>query len=163
MAAQGKGLKVLKECSPPAADFDSTLRERGVAPLLRFDVTTLQINVGKLCNQSCHHCHVEAGPKRKEIMPSEVADRILNLLMRSPTVHVVDMTGGAPELNQNFSRLVLLSCALGRRVIARCNLTIFFESGQSDLPEFLAANRVEIIASLPCYTAKNVDNQRGCI
>jgi radical SAM/Cys-rich protein len=161
MASQCKTLNVLNDCALPAADFDDSLREHGFAALRRFDVTTLQINVGKLCNQACHHCHVEAGPKRTEIMSAEVADRILNLLISSPTIQVVDITGGAPELNPNFSRAVLLSRALGRHVIDRCNLTVFFEPGQQDLPEFLAANRVEITASLPCYTAENVDQQRG--
>jgi radical SAM/Cys-rich protein len=124
-------------------------------------VTTLQINVGKVCNQACHHCHVEAGPKRTEIMSPEIADRIVNLLVTSPSIQIVDITGGAPELNPNFSRLVLLSRALGHHVIDRCNLTVFFEPGQDDLPEFLAGNKVEITASLPCYTAENVDKQRG--
>lgn len=161
MATQSKTFNILNDYALPAPDFESGLRERGFAPLHRYEVTTLQVNVGKLCNQACHHCHVEAGPKRTETMSAEVADRILNLLMASPTIEVVDITGGAPELNPNFSRLVLLSRALGRHVIDRCNLTVFFEPGQQDLPEFLAANRVEITASLPCYTAENVDKQRG--
>ena len=93
-------------------------------------MTTLQINVGKLCNQACHHCHVEAGPKRTEIMRPEIADRIVNLLVASPSIQIVDITGGAPELNPNFARLVLLSRALGHHVIDRCNLTVFFEPGQ---------------------------------
>lgn len=161
MATQYKTLNVLHEPAVPAADFDSALREHGFAGLQRFAVSTLQINVGKLCNQACHHCHVEAGPKRTEIMPAEVVDRILHLLAASPTIEIVDITGGAPELNPDFSRLVLASRALGRYVIDRCNLTVFFEPGQQDLPEFLATNQVEITASLPCYTATNVDQQRG--
>ncbi len=161
MATQSKTLNVLNESALPAADFNSALREHGFAALQRLDVTTLQINVGKLCNQACHHCHVEAGPKRTEIMPAQVADRVLNLLMASPTIEVVDITGGAPELNPNFSRLVLISRSLGRHVIDRCNLTVLFEPGQQDLPDFLADNRVEVTASLPCYTAENVDKQRG--
>lgn len=161
MATQSKTLNVLNESALPAADFNSALREHGFAALQRLDVTTLQINVGKLCNQACHHCHVEAGPKRTEIMPAQVADRVLNLLMASPTIEVVDITGGAPELNPNFSWLVLISRSLGRHVIDRCNLTVLFEPGQQDLPDFLADNRVEVTASLPCYTAENVDKQRG--
>lgn len=142
-------------------DFDAALFAHGCGPLMRDEVTTLQINVGKRCNQACHHCHVEAGPKRKEIMPAEVADRVLELLGNSPAVQVVDITGGAPELNANFRRLVLESCIMGRHVIDRCNLTVLFEPGMEDLSEFLAENEVEIIASLPCYTAANVDQQRG--
>jgi radical SAM/Cys-rich protein len=94
-------------------------------------------------------------------MPSAVGDRILNLLGATPSVQVVDITGGAPELNANFKPLVLQARALRRHVIDRCNLTVFFEPGHDDLPEFLAANRVEVTASLPCYTAENVDRQRG--
>jgi radical SAM/Cys-rich protein len=152
---------VLNDCGPVAANFDSVLSQHGHAGFRRFDVTTLQINVGKLCNQACHHCHVDAGPKRAEIMNSAVADRILDLLAASPSIQIVDITGGAPELNPNFRRLVGVSRALGRRVIDRCNLTILFEPGQQDLPEFLRQNKVEITASLPCYTAENVDKQRG--
>ncbi len=156
MAADGKDLNLVHSCS-----FSSTLREHGVVGLFRSQVTTLQVNVGKLCNQACHHCHVEAGPKRTEIMPAVVAERTLNLLRNSPSVETVDITGGAPELNPNFKRLVAGARAAGRQVMDRCNLTVLFEPGQDDLPEFLATNRVEITASLPCYTAENVDKQRG--
>jgi radical SAM/Cys-rich protein len=161
MATETKALNILNDCVLAAPSFDSTLRDYGFAILRRAEVTTLQINVGKVCNQACHHCHVEAGPKRTEIMSPEIADRIVNLLVTSPSIQIVDITGGAPELNPNFSRLVLLSRALGHHVIDRCNLTVFFEPGQDDLPEFLAGNKVEITASLPCYTAENVDKQRG--
>jgi len=161
MAVQSKTLNVLNNCALAADDFDSVLRDHGFADLRRFEVTTLQINVGKLCNQACHHCHVEAGPKRTEIMPAEVAERILDLLAASSSIQTVGITGGAPELNSNFKRLVLVARALGRHVIDRCNLTVFFEPGCEDVPEFLAPNRVEITASLPCYTAENVDKQRG--
>jgi len=161
MATQCKTLNILNDCALPASRFDATLREHGFAGLRRFEVTTLQINVGKLCNQACHHCHVEAGPKRTEIMRVEVADRVLNLLTASPSIQVVDITGGAPELNANFKRLVMQSRDLGRQVIDRCNLAVFFEPGYENLVEFLAANRVEVTASLPCYTAENVDKQRG--
>lgn len=161
MATQTKALHILNNHELLTPDFDSTLRDQGLGILRRSEVTTLQINVGKLCNQACHHCHVEAGPKRTEIMSPEIADRIVNLLVTSPSIQIVDITGGAPELNPNFARLVLLSRALGRHVIDRCNLTVFFEPGQDDLPEFLAGNKVEVTASLPCYTAENVDKQRG--
>jgi radical SAM/Cys-rich protein len=145
----------------PAADFQGTLRQHGVDELKRREVTTLQINVGKLCNQACHHCHVEAGPKRTEIMPTKVAERIMALLAATPSIHTVDITGGAPELNANFRSLVGESRRMGKQVIDRCNLTVLFEPGEETLAEFLAANQVEITASLPCYTETNVDQQRG--
>jgi radical SAM/Cys-rich protein len=160
MATEAKLPPILK--GPIATeDFQATLRQHGYGDLRRQETTTLQINVGKLCNQACHHCHVEASPIRKEIMGPAVADRLLGLLAVSPKVRALDITGGAPELNPNFRRLVLQSRKMGREVIDRCNLTVFFEPGQEDLPEFLAENRVKITASLPCYTAKNVDEQRG--
>jgi len=144
-----------------ADGFLLALRENGVQGLLRAETTTLQINVGKLCNQACHHCHVDAGPKRTEIMPADVARRTMELLAASPSITTVDITGGAPELNANFRWLVEESQRLGRHVIDRCNLTVLLEDSQHDLAEFLAARHVEIIASLPCYTAENVDKQRG--
>lgn len=149
--------------SLPAADasFAESLRSHGLAPLLRAEITTLQVNVGRLCNLACHHCHVEAGPKRTEILSGEVADRLLELLAASPTVAVLDLTGGAPEMNPHFRRLATGARALGRRVIDRCNLTILGEPGREDLAEFLASERIEIVASLPCYTEDNVDRQRG--
>ena len=145
----------------PVADFDSTLARHGVGPLLRARVTTLQINVGKRCNQACHHCHVEAGPTRTEIMGEAVAARVLELLAASADVAIVDLTGGAPELNPHFRRLVRRARELGRHVIDRCNLTVLFEPGMDDLAEFLAAHGVEVVASLPCYSAENVEKQRG--
>jgi radical SAM/Cys-rich protein len=145
----------------PTADFQDTLRQHGLGELRRREVTTLQINVGKLCNQACHHCHVEAGPKRTEIMPAHVAERIIKLLAATPSIHTVDITGGAPELNANFRWLVRESRRMGKHIIDRCNLTVLFEPGQESLADFLAANQVEITASLPCYTESNVDQQRG--
>jgi radical SAM/Cys-rich protein len=142
-------------------DFQAAVAADQRGPLVREETRTLQINVGKLCNQACHHCHVDAGPKRTEIMQREVAERIVALLAASPTIDTVDVTGGAPELNPNFRWLVIESCRLGRRVIDRCNLTVLFQPGLEDLPEFLAAHQVEVTASLPCYTAENVDKQRG--
>jgi radical SAM/Cys-rich protein len=141
--------------------FDQALQEHGAGPLVRGRVRTLQVNVGKLCNMACHHCHVEAGPKRIEIMTRQVAERVIDLLARNPGVEVVDFTGGAPELNPHFRWLVEQTRRLGRRVIDRCNLTVLFEPGLSDLPGFLAAHEVEIVASLPCYRAENVEKQRG--
>lgn len=141
--------------------FASTLDAHGVRALKRDAVDTLQINVGKLCNQACHHCHVEAGPKRTESMTRETAERVLTLLSRTPGVHTVDITGGAPELNPHFRRLAEESRRLGKKVIDRCNLTVLLEPGFESMPEFLAAQQVEIAASLPCYTPATVDKQRG--
>lgn len=161
MALQKTVLPILhgnRNCAP---DFDQALKDSGCEVLARDEVKTLQINVGKFCNQACHHCHVEAGPKRTEIMPSEVAQRVLSLLAASPSITSVDITGGAPELNPNFDWIVSEARKLGRHIIDRCNLTVLFEPGKEHLAEFLADNEVEIIASLPCYTAANVDQQRG--
>ena len=141
--------------------FDGVLAQRGCGQLVRGKVSTLQINVGKLCNQACHHCHVDAGPKRTEVMGAAVAERVLDLLAAGSTIETVDITGGAPELNPHFRRLVTRSRELGREVIDRCNLTVLLEPGMEHLGEFMAENRVRIIASLPCYTAGNVDAQRG--
>ena len=129
--------------------------------LPRQALETLQINLGLFCNQACLHCHVEAGPNRGEQMNEATAIRIIELLKRSPGISSVDLTGGAPELNPNFRKLVLESKALGKKVMDRCNLTVFWEAGQEDMPEFLKEQHVKIIASLPCYSKENVDQQRG--
>ena len=129
-------------------------------PLSRRRVETLQVNVGYVCNQSCLHCHVNAGPTRTETMSREVADQVLDYLGACGAT-TLDITGGAPELNPHFRRLVEGARALGARVIDRCNLTVLFQPGQEDLAQFLARNRVDIVASLPCYTAELVDKQRG--
>ena len=121
---------------------------------------TLQVNLGYKCNQSCVHCHVNAGPTRTEQMDLETASIVLRYLDASG-VGTLDITGGAPELNPHFRELVEGARALGVHVIDRCNLTILEEPGEEGLAEFLAANRVEIIASLPCYTEELVDRQRG--
>ncbi|MEZ4363068.1 MAG: arsenosugar biosynthesis radical SAM protein ArsS [Kofleriaceae bacterium] len=151
----------LADLARAAPDFSATLAEHGLEPLRRGEVTTLQVNVGKRCNQACHHCHVEAGPARVEQMSSQVADQVIEVLARNPSIQTLDLTGGAPELNPNFRRLVLAARRLGRRVIDRCNLTILLEPEQKGLAEFLAVNRVEVVASLPCYSEDNVDRQRG--
>ena len=147
--------------TPEDPDFANHLAAAGFAPLRRGRVTTLQVNVGKRCNLACHHCHVESGPKRTEAMDRRGAERVLWLLRHNPRVELLDLTGGAPELNEHFRMLVAGARALGRRVLDRCNLTIFFEPGQADTPEFLAVQRVEIVASLPCYSRENVERQRG--
>ena len=143
------------------ADFARTLAEHGAAPLRRSAATTLQVNVGLRCDLACHHCHVDAGPKRTEAMAPETADRVLELLARSPELATLDLTGGAPELHAVFRPLVRGARALGRSAIDRCNLTVLALPGQEDTAEFLAEHAVRIVASLPCYTAGNVDRQRG--
>ncbi|HEY8000163.1 MAG TPA: arsenosugar biosynthesis radical SAM (seleno)protein ArsS [Pseudolabrys sp.] len=121
---------------------------------------TLQVNVGYRCNQSCFHCHVNAGPNRTEEMSAAVADVVLDFLARRQ-IATLDITGGAPELNANFRRLVTVARGLGIKVMDRCNLTILEQRGQEDLGEFLSENRVEVIASMPCYLQDNVERQRG--
>lgn len=140
--------------------FSQALAQRQLS-LPRVQIDTLQVNVGKLCNQACHHCHVEAGPKRMERMQEKTADRILELLERTPRIRVVDITGGAPELNPYFKKIALFAKGRGLEVIDRCNLTIFYEPGQEELPYFLSHNDITVVASLPCYSPKNVDQQRG--
>ena len=129
-------------------------------PLRRARLDTLQVNLGYRCNQSCLHCHVNAGPNRTEMMDGETVDLVLEVL-RARKLKTLDLTGGAPELNAHFRRLVRSARALGMAVIDRCNLTILSEPGQEDLAQFLARERVEVVASLPCYSAANVDRQRG--
>lgn len=129
-------------------------------PIDRRRVQTLQVNLGYRCNQSCVHCHVDAGPKRTETMSPETADAVIAFMDRQP-LQTLDITGGAPELNGQFRRLVLEGRNRGLEVIDRCNLTILSEAGQEDLGHFLAEHRVRIIASLPCYLQENVDAQRG--
>ncbi|MDP2810601.1 MAG: arsenosugar biosynthesis radical SAM protein ArsS [Rhodocyclaceae bacterium] len=128
--------------------------------LRRGRLETLQANLGYRCNQSCFHCHVAAGPKRTEEMNWETMELLL-LFARRKGIATLDLTGGAPELNPHFRRLVLAARGQGLRVIDRCNLTILNEPGHEDLADFLAANDVEIVASLPCYLEENVDRQRG--
>ena len=122
----------------------------------------LQVNVGKICNLTCIHCHVNAGPKRKEIMTGETIDRVIAWLDRTD-IPIVDLTGGAPEMIPDFRYFIerVRALSVWRKIIDRCNLTILLESGYEDLAEFLAEKKVEIIASMPCYTPDNVNAQRG--
>ncbi len=128
--------------------------------LRRGKLDTLQINVGYRCNQSCFHCHVNAGPNRTEEMAGDVADTVLEFIARRG-IATLDITGGAPELNAHFRRLVTRARMLGVKVMDRCNLTILEQPGQEDLAEFLAAHEVEVVASMPCYLQDNVERQRG--
>jgi radical SAM/Cys-rich protein len=129
-------------------------------PIRRGRLDTLQLNVGYRCNQSCVHCHVDASPHRTEEMAAEVADLALTFLERQKLA-TLDITGGAPELNPQFRRLVTRARALGAHVMDRCNLTILEEPGHEDLAVFLARAQVEVVASMPCYLEDNVDRQRG--
>ena len=136
------------------------LLETDFPPLRRNAVDTVQVNVGYVCNQSCLHCHVNAGPTRTEAMTAETAAQVLAYVEASGA-STLDITGGAPELNASFRDLVRGARRLGVTVIDRCNLTVLFEPGQEDLAQFLAAQEVAIVASLPCYTEELVDRQRG--
>jgi radical SAM/Cys-rich protein len=147
--------------SASGSSFSDQLRAHGHAGIVRGPVTTLQVNVGLRCNLACHHCHVESGPNRSEKLSMTDCERILELLKASPQVDTLDLTGGAPELHEAFRFLVAGARDLGRRVIDRCNLTVFYEPGQADTPSFLAQHQVEVIASLPCYSLENVERQRG--
>ena len=126
----------------------------------RRKLETLQVNVGYKCNQTCVHCHVNAGPTRTEAMDRETVSEVIAFIKASG-VKTVDITGGAPELNPHFRSLVLAARNLGAHVVDRCNLTVLEQPGQEDTAQFLAANRAEIVASLPCYLEENVDAQRG--
>ena len=137
------------------------LTETDFPPLKRRSIETLQLNLGYRCNQSCRHCHVNAGPSRREEMTAETLDAVIAFLDAGPEVSAIDLTGGAPELNPQFRRIVIAARARGLRVIDRCNLTILEEPGFEDMADFLAGHGVEIVASLPCYLEENVDQQRG--
>ena len=154
-------LKPEKKTAKDLRSFDATLAEQGQVALRALRVDTLQVNVGKLCNQTCTHCHVDAGPTRTEIMTRETMEAVLDVVRRYPELRTVDVTGGAPEMNPHFEYLVDQCRALGRHVMDRCNLTVFFVRGKEHLPQFLADHQVEVIASLPCYLKENVDQQRG--
>jgi radical SAM/Cys-rich protein len=145
---------------PLARTFADAASSAGFRPLTPNSIRIFQINVGKLCNQTCRHCHVDAGPDRRETMTRETMELCLEALAATD-IPIVDITGGAPELNAHFRWLVEAATALERHVIDRCNLTVLTTPGQSDLAAFLAARGVEVVASLPHYRALNTDRQRG--
>jgi radical SAM/Cys-rich protein len=155
-AAQRRRLAEL----PLARTFESALDGTGLLPLVATGIDVLQINVGKKCNQTCRHCHVDAGPDRTEMMPPDVVDACLRVLAES-AIPTLDITGGAPELHPAFRRIVAAGAALGRRVIDRCNLTITRLPNYRWIPCFLAEHRVEITASLPYFQGHQTDAQRG--
>lgn len=144
----------------PLRSFGEAAESAGHAPLKAAGVSILQINVGKRCNQTCAHCHVDAGPDRKEVMPRDVMEACLDFLAGTD-IPTLDITGGAPEMHTHFREIVERATALGRHVIDRCNLTITRLPNYAYLPEFLAEHKVEIIASLPSYASKQTDTQRG--
>jgi len=159
LASPTEQLRVLDQTTGASA-FDARLAQAGLFPLHATGIAVFQINVGKLCNQTCRHCHVDAGPDRKESMSRETAALCIQALAKTD-IPAVDITGGAPELNQNFRWLVEQSRALGRHVMDRCNLSVLLLPSQSDLAEFLVQHQVEIVASLPYYRAAQTDAQRG--
>ena len=154
-------IAVLEQNPDVFTPFKTQLQTIGLSPLQPTSLEIFQINLGKMCNQVCTHCHVDAGPDRKEIMTKETMEVILKVLKVNTNFKIVDMTGGAPEMNPQFRWLVEQATSLGRKVIDRCNLTILSAGGFTYLPEFLADHRVTIIASLPCYLEENCDAQRG--
>lgn len=141
-------------------DFNETLRQHNIFPLTRAALSELQVNLGYLCNQACEHCHVEAGPKRTEMMTAETMDKIRVWAAQNDIRHA-DLTGGAPELIPGFRRFVDSLLELDIAVTSRCNLTVLFEPGQEDLAQWYAERKVRLVCSLPCYTAENVEAQRG--
>jgi radical SAM/Cys-rich protein len=140
--------------------FEEALGASGLSPLTATGLQVFQMNLGKLCNQTCKHCHVDAGPDRREIMTRETMELCLRALAGTD-IPRVDLTGGAPEMNPGFRWLVERVRDLGRHVMDRCNLTILMAGGFRDLPEFLARHGVEVVASLPYFLARNTDAQRG--
>lgn len=144
------------------ARFEDKLLAYGKFPLKTTGLEILQVNVGKMCNQICQHCHVDAGPDRKEIMTRETMQHCLQALKNTSTFHTVDITGGAPEMNPNFQWFVEEISKLNKKIIVRSNLTILVSNKKfQTYPEFFAKHKIIVIASLPCYTAENTDKQRG--
>lgn len=137
--------------------FDKKL----ISPLRKQSIKVLQINLGKRCNLACSHCHVEASPKRTEELTTDICEQLIELIQTFPQIKIVDLTGGAPEMNYGFNLLVEAAIKTAKQVIVRSNLTIFFEQGFDYLPEYFAQNKIRIVASLPCYLADNVDKMRG--
>ncbi len=159
LAAPSEQLRILNE-APACPPFDRRMDAAGLHPLRATGITVFQINVGKLCNQTCRHCHVDAGPDRSEVMARETAEQCIRALAQTD-IPTVDITGGAPELNPHFRWLVQEAKGLGRHVMDRCNLTVLLLPSQADLAGFLAEHDVEIVASLPSYRAAQTDVQRG--
>ncbi len=158
LASSSEQIRILETSAVPS--FDHTLERHGLASLCSAEIEIFQINVGKLCNQTCAHCHVDAGPGRTEVMSRSTMEACVRALAKT-SIPKVDITGGAPELNPDFRWLVRQARALGRHVMDRCNLTVLQVKGQEDLAQFLAQHRVEVICSLPYYQERETDKQRG--
>lgn len=131
------------------------------APLVKQHISILQINLGKICNLACSHCHVDASPTRTEQLEPEVCQQLIDMINRFPQIQTVDLTGGAPEMLYGFRELVEAARKQNKEVIVRSNLTIYFEDGYADLPDFFVRTQVRVVASLPCYLEDNVDKMRG--
>lgn len=144
----------------PRATLTPFSQKLGV-PLTKKQINVLQINLGKRCNLACTHCHVDAGPKRTEELSPEVCQQLIELINKFPQIQIVDLTGGATEMNYGFKPLVEAARNTGKQVIIRSNLTIYFEKGFEDIPEYCANHQLKIVASLPCYLEDNVDKMRG--
>lgn len=158
LASAAEQLRLLSR--PPVAPFDEALARHAMFPLTAAEIGVIQINVGKLCNQTCRHCHVDAGPDRREMMSHDTARTCMDALAAT-SIPRIDITGGAPELNPEFRYLVETARRLGRHVMDRCNLTVLLLASQADLVDFLAAHHVEVICSLPYFLADRTDAQRG--
>jgi radical SAM/Cys-rich protein len=154
-------VQITRRGKPALPDSPVSFDEKlGGAQLRSYAIDTLQVNVGKLCNQACKHCHVDASPKRTEIMRREMIDECLRVLQENK-IPTLDITGGAPEMIPDFRYFVTEARKTGAKIIVRHNLTVMFEAGQEDLPEFFAANQVEVVSSLPYFLQQQTDAQRG--
>ncbi len=154
-------IQIISEVAPGA--FVQKMHDSGNFPLKPSTLEILQVNMGKMCNQTCAHCHVDAGPHRTEITGKDVLEECLNILQKTPSVHTVDLTGGAPEMNPHFRWFVSQVRTLfpDKEIIVRSNLTVLTSSKFSDYPQFFKNQNVTVVSSLPCYTQENVDKQRG--
>ncbi|MGA8262808.1 MAG: arsenosugar biosynthesis radical SAM (seleno)protein ArsS [Ignavibacteriaceae bacterium] len=159
LAIANEQLKIINQ-TDGLARFEEKFKETGESKLFAIELEIIQINIGKMCNQVCKHCHVDAGPDRKEIMTRETMQYCIDALAKT-NIQTVDLTGGAPEMNPDFKWFISEIKRLNRHIIVRSNLTILVSNGFEDFPKFLADNNIEIISSLPYYTASNTDRQRG--
>jgi radical SAM/Cys-rich protein len=159
--AQISPLPVVQSMTASKAAAITPFEQALGTPLTKQSISVLQINLGRRCNLSCQHCHVEAGPQRREELSAEVCEQLIAVINRFEQIKTVDLTGGAPEMNYGFRPLVEAARARGKEVIVRSNLTIFFEPGYEDLPEYFAQHQLHVVASLPCYLQDNVDAMRG--
>ncbi len=154
-------ISILEDSKALVPAFSEKLKDIGLYPLKPISLDILQINLGKMCNQTCAHCHVDAGPDRKEIMTRETMQLCLEAIKKS-SVNTIDLTGGAPEMNPRFQWFVEEIFKLGKKIIVRSNLTILVSNKKFKMyPEFFKKHKVIVISSLPCYTKENTDKQRG--